>query len=576
MNFLNRFAQKQIISFCILFIGSIFLYNYTQIFDFKPDLNGDNAYYYSLAKSLLEGKGYTNIISSNETPHTHFPPGYPAFGALILMFFKSYISLKIANGVLLFLSILLLFSLIRRISDSTLLALCSAVLCCMQPELLRYATIVMSEMLFTFLSLLVLYLASKIDTNRLFWGERTRSQLYLFAGMTIFLCYIYLVRTMGASIILSIFIFYGILCIRQGFQYFKQRKTKEDRIRMSTTKKTLFSNIIVLAVLVGAFIGTKAGWDVRNRNLGVSQNDYLNDFKKKPKGEKMSTLSDWTQRARNNIVSYTTKWIPSAVLPYDYESQKTPATRDWARGILVVILIVLGLERVRKVRLLLFLYIGITMGVLLIWPEQYAGHRYFIGLIPLLIFLFLSGILEITSSILKKLPAFRRKELVPPAILAMLSIFLLIPQYTTALEDQKYFARYKTWNEKIAPEAFVEYAYAINWCKTNLPDTARIACRKADLFYLFSGGHKAETFPQYGKPENIFEGFKNAGITHVIIDRWFRHGYVTIYPLVSEYYPEYFRPLVQFGKNTEKQLPTLIFEFNPNGFVHSDSTMTKN
>lgn len=29
-------------------------------------------------------------------------------------------------------------------------------------------------------------------------------------------------------------------------------------------------------------------------------------------------------------------------------------------------------------QLLLFLYIGITMAVLMIWPEQYAGHRYFI------------------------------------------------------------------------------------------------------------------------------------------------------------------------------------------------------
>ena len=33
-------------------------------------------------------------------------------------------------------------------------------------------------------------------------------------------------------------------------------------------------------------------------------------------------------------------------------------------------------------QLLLFLYIGITMAVLMIWPEQYAGHRYFIGIIP--------------------------------------------------------------------------------------------------------------------------------------------------------------------------------------------------
>ena len=141
-----------------------------------------------------------------------------------------------------------------------------------------------------------------------------------------------------------------------------------------------------------------------------------------------------------------------------------------------------------------------------------------------------------------------------------------MPRYAEGLEKHKYLAQYKEWDGRIAPAPFVEYYYAVDWCAKKLPETAKIACRKADLFYLFSGGRKAESFPQYGKPEVIFNGFKNAGITHVIIDRWFRHGYATIYPLISEYYPECFRPLIQIGENSERQLPTLIFEFNPNGF----------
>ena len=110
----------------------------------------------------------------------------------------------------------------------------------------------------------------------------------------------------------------------------------------------------------------------------------------------------------------------------------------------------------------------------------------------------------------------------------------------------------------------MEYIYAINWCKKNLPEEARIACRKPELFYLFSGGRKSTSFPQYAEPDDLFNRFQEQKISHVIIDRWFRHGYVTVYPMVKKY-PDYFRPLIQIGQNTKQQLPTLIFQFLPGG-----------
>jgi len=566
MHFIDKFSNKQITLACIFIIGAFFLFHYTSSFDFKPDLNGDNAHYYSLAKSLLEGKGYTNIISAAETPHTHFPPGYPVFGALVLSVFKSYLSLKIANGVLLFLAILLLFLLARRLSGSTPVALGAAVLCCMQAQLLRYGSIVMSEMLFTALTLLALYLASHLDPNRLFGNSRPR-QVYAFILLTGTLCYIYLVRTMGASIVLAFFLFYGLLLLRQGWSYFQERKANPTAETTLRAKRSCISHLLVLAILVGAFACTKTAWDVRNRHAGSTQSDYLKDFKRKPKGEQMATFADWTERVQNNLLSYSAKWIPSAVLPYDYEQQQEATSRDWGRGIIVIALMLFGLLKLHKLRLLLFLYVGVTLGVLLIWPEQYASHRYFIGLIPLFIFLFVNGVFEALSLVARKLSL---RTTVPAGVLFVVLCFGLLPRYADSLKGMKAFAQHKTWNNRVAPEAFVEYAYAINWCKTHLPADARVACRKSDIYYLFSGGQKAESFPQYAKPEDVFKGFKEGGITHVIIDRWFRHGYVTIYPVISKHYPEYFRPLVQFGKNTETQLPTLIFEFNPNGFTKDE------
>lgn len=168
MGIFNKIKPTTWIYLCLAIIVCVFVVNYLEIFDFKPDLNGDNVYYYALGRAIAAGKGYTNIMFLEETPHSHFPPGYPLFNAGILLFTHSYTALKIANGILFGLSILILFFLLKRISGNLFVALSTCLLCCMQQALLRYSTIVMSEMLFTFLTLGVLYLISLIDMNHLF------------------------------------------------------------------------------------------------------------------------------------------------------------------------------------------------------------------------------------------------------------------------------------------------------------------------------------------------------------------------------------------------------------------------
>ena len=79
--------------YVLLFIVTIcFVSTYTKIYDVKLDMNGDNIHYYALGKALAEGKGFTNTISFSETPHTHFPPGYPVFVAGVMKFFPDNIN----------------------------------------------------------------------------------------------------------------------------------------------------------------------------------------------------------------------------------------------------------------------------------------------------------------------------------------------------------------------------------------------------------------------------------------------------------------------------------------------------
>ena len=114
MGIFNKIKPTTWIYLCLAIIVWVFVVNYLEIFDFKPDLNGDNVYYYALGRAIAAGKGYTNIMFLEETPHSHFPPGYPLFNAGILLFTHSYTALKIANGILFGLSILILFFLVHQ------------------------------------------------------------------------------------------------------------------------------------------------------------------------------------------------------------------------------------------------------------------------------------------------------------------------------------------------------------------------------------------------------------------------------------------------------------------------------
>ena len=83
----KQFFNSRFSLYAMLIVITIsFICTYSKVYDVKLDLNGDNIHYYALGKALTEGKGFTNIMSFKETPHTHFPPGYPVFVAGVMKF----------------------------------------------------------------------------------------------------------------------------------------------------------------------------------------------------------------------------------------------------------------------------------------------------------------------------------------------------------------------------------------------------------------------------------------------------------------------------------------------------------
>ena len=550
-------------------VSIVFFVNYSAIYDKKIDNNGDNIYYFSLGKSLSENQGFSNTMGFTVTPHFHFPPGYPAFVSCILKLYPDNIqAVKKANGVLLYVSIVLLFFIIWILTHSSLLAFASTLLCAMHRELLHYASIMMSETLYIFLSLLAVFLAlllSKWDIQK---GKKwlLAILLILLAGT---ICYTYFVRTMGLSIVLAIAGWMGILSLISFIQWLKAKKANESEIATNYRKTFLLRLGVALIVIFSCGIA-KISWDTRNKNLGYTGNSYAETFLMKENNETMSTWDDWKARISSNTVHFITRWIPEATYFKKYKSDDPVVGKEWMEGSVLLLALIIGSCYLGQEAILMLFYLFITIGVLIFYPEQYGGIRYIIPTIPFFIFLSLNAVAAIVALGLK---IFKKKysPLALQNLIVLIVALCFTSPYSKAQENTRALSKIKSW--KVTTNVHMtNYITACEWCKENVPDTARLVCRKPELFYMYSGYHHSEMFPRYGEVDTIYNYFKNNHITHVIIDDWFRHGYVTIIPCIQKY-PDKFKLLKQIGEvNLEQGLnPTYVFEFNDSWGYRGDT-----
>jgi len=562
----NLLNHKIVLGILLVVVSVVFYYNYSATFDEKINLGGDNIYYYSTGKALAEGKGYTNTMLLEETPHTHFPPGYPSFIALLMKCgIGSIHNIKVANGILLYASLILLFFILAYFAKNRLVAFLAVLFTALHTQLLGFACIMMSEMLFILFSCIVLLIILYFPPDKLFVdkGKRLRDILILCA-LALCLSYIYFIRVMGMTIILAVISYFAILMVQKLIILVKNRKEQE---LLKQNKLSFFKYGLVFLITIVSFLAPKMAWDIRNDMIGKEKDPYASTYLGKKEGGKMETMEDWKVRLINNGSNYIGKYIPSSVLQYkvkaDYypvESGDYPSTKEWILGISFLILLLFSVVKSQN-GLILFLYVGITLLVLLGWQEQYGGYRYMIPIIPFLVFLFFNGIANIIALVCRFFPK-KPKPLIPQIIVLSVCTIMLYPTYIKAQSDLRATAKIKTWKAVKEPK-MSGYIEACEFCKDNLPDSIRVIARKPELFYMFSGYKKSSSFPWYGEPDTIMSFLRKQKATHIIIDSWYRHAYTTLYPAVRAY-PEKFKVLKEIGKvDTVNQTnPTYVLEFN--------------
>lgn len=548
--------------FILLIIVINFASNYSAIFDRKINLNGDNIYYFSLGKALSDGKGYTNTMFLTETKHTHFPPGYSLFlAAFMKVFPDNIIAVKLLNGFLLLATAVLLFFLIRKITKNVILALCVALLSCMQASILDFSTMMMSEMLFMFVTSLCIYLAILLNERSLFIKKHTFNYILLFL-LFFFSIYSYFVRTVGTALVLSLILWFAVFA-GQSFLNWKKAKKNSDSEEMIRSNKFWFIQRIGISVfLIVAFFAANHLWTERNYAAGKKSGAYVGEFTKKGGGERMETIGDWVTRIKNNMVNFTAKWVPNALFNMEYDNNP-PTAKQWIVGCLVVLMLFFGLTGIGNAGLLLLFYVGGTFAVLLFFPEQFQGTRYIVALIPWLIFLFLNGLCRAIFYIGKFVAPKYNTFVLQSCTIVLFSLFYLYPTYLKSQENLREVAKYTSWG-KYNNRPMNDYIDAIKWSSANLPDSSSIICRKPEIYYMFSDFKKAGGFPQYADVDTMYNLLVNQNINYLIIDSWFRHAYVTLYPVVQKH-PEKFKIVHQIGSvDTVNNInPTLILEFNP-------------
>ena len=519
-----------------------FAINYAGIFDRRMDINGDNYYYYMLAQNLAEGKGYVSDIGPEPVPHTHFPPGYPAFMSLFMHIFPdSTTAMKVLNGLLLLFSLLMLYQIAVRTCGrhGRFIGLAACLLCTMHPDLLRWSTMIMSEMLYVAISLGIIAVFLWLDFDKL--AKKRPGQILLVVLLCALVFFTYYVRTIGISIILATMAALAIAALR--------------------SRKAL--PLVVCALVAISLLSAHLSWSAHNRRAVPGyKSDYLTSFKLNDKGDgQMATLKDWTDRVGSNLKIFVTYYIPlSLIHPVAVheipDNLYKPGWLAFSMGILLIGLILAGMAAFKGIGWLMILYTLITFAVLMVYPERYADVRYFIPMLPLMIAGMVSGVCTVTGWILK---AFRKSDSrwVQPAVLAVLLVSLAV----VYIHDQWFF-------RGVASDDYLEYntdfvradqLIKASELLSTAPDAALTAVIKPEIFYFHSGRHHAVSIPREGTPEDVMRFLSDNKVNFVIVDNYFSYGYTVVGPAIRKY-PMWFKFIEEFGDSETGR--TLVFRFN--------------
>jgi len=463
----NVFARYWMLGL-VLLVGIV---AYSMAFDAKVDLSGDNVSYYKLGKAVAGGKGFVNINNPQLNASNHFPPGYPAIMAVFMVFADSITFMKVLNGLFFLGSLVLMWLIFWHFSKSRALAAVVCILLALNAHLLRYSTIMMSEIPYLFCSMLALWFLLKNQEAKKPWLD------VWFWACLVAIVLTYHIRSLGISLVGAIFIYW----------LFKKQWLRAG-------------------VWIGGFVLLALPWFLRGQALGgssyVRQLKMINPYRAEL-GQ--AGFGDIVDRFIENVSRYFSIEIKEAMFPaYNVDYSAGASVAGWFWSLLIIAIGLYGLFSLGKYRWLVLFYILGTFGVLFLWPQVWIGIRFLLPAMPVLMFIFVFGLYKGLSFVAQR---FNAQRSVSPWLLAPLA-FLLFAGVGKVQEQA---------NRK-NPANWANYFEVAKWVEKNLPPDTYLACRKPDLFYLYANCYTTRYLFRENDQE-ILQDFQDRNISYVVVDQ---------------------------------------------------------
>jgi hypothetical protein len=308
---------QMILQAAVIIIGFFIVYNY--ISDKKVSVNGDNAYYYLLGKSIHEGKGYTYAFDQSHRPVDTYPPGYPFLLSILMFISKDITVLSMFSGVLLLVSLLLLVRLFKQMEIPWQISLVTALLVLCNYHVAGYAITTLSEVPY-----LLFYPADIAGI------DQTGYVRFVVAGLAVlchdFVACIYLLYPFNGS------------CADGGDCLLPHYPTPLERIYRDC------SDLYRPWGVSGSYGARYWKYPVLTREAVVKINPYQPE-----KGN--VNFDSMVVRVGDNLNRYVSKEIPSSMVPSILVNYKEPAgSGSWMLGFFFIALTLYGWWRLPPVQ----------------------------------------------------------------------------------------------------------------------------------------------------------------------------------------------------------------------------------
>ncbi len=445
---LSQLKEKKLSILSYLFLlGAFFTVFYLTSYDPKLSPIGDNAHYIILGNALADGSGYVDAHEPSSEAHRHYPPGYPIFlAALNMVGFDELDHYKIANGLLLLGSICLCFLLFTKITKSRNKAILISILIAINLRMLVYGSLVMSELLYVFCSLVALWLFRNLELHQ---NKNSLLRILILSVISALCLYI---RSIGISLLAG---FLALMLLRKQFKQ--------------------------AAIYIVGVILLYTPWWVRNQQS--SSNSYTSQLLlKNPYQPELGNVgfTDLIERISINFERYILTELPAALM-YTRDviyADLEYSFADYLIGIGLAVILIVGANRVYKLFPVVVFYAMAYFSILLVWPSVWYGTRFIMPLIPVLLLFLGLGIfqsIQFLTGILISSKTFKTSAAGALVLICWICVY--------GYGSITYFNKS---NDRLIPTNYLNFYKIAEWTKTNLKAYDLIYTNKERIFHLHS------------------------------------------------------------------------------------------